>query len=156
MFRNLPDQSRALKSRVKILFRSFSIEVNLFKLQMKKKYMLKNISLSKSHKQWSFPSHGHAKTQTADRAEHADYSDHANRAHFAREFRLLQLARHWQIHSRSISQLTSKLTWPKFPTSHESEQSSTPIQKPYFLVKFNSSLQHSIYCSVRWAVLWIS
>ena len=39
MFRNHPDQSRALKSRVKILFRSFSIEINLFKLQMKKKYI---------------------------------------------------------------------------------------------------------------------
>ena len=38
--------------------------------------------------------YGHAKTQTADRAEHANHSDHANRAHFAREFRLLQLARH--------------------------------------------------------------
>ena len=38
--------------------------------------------------------YGHAKTQTADRADHADHSDHANGAHFAREFRLLQLARH--------------------------------------------------------------
>ena len=38
--------------------------------------------------------YGHAKTQTADHAEHADHSDHANCAHFAREFRLLQLARH--------------------------------------------------------------
>ena len=35
--------------------------------------------------------HGHAKTQTADRT---DYADHADHAYFAREFRLLQRARH--------------------------------------------------------------
>ena len=36
--------------------------------------------------------HSHAKTQTADRADHVD------RDLFSGEFRLLQLARHWQIH----------------------------------------------------------
>ena len=38
--------------------------------------------------------HGHAKTQTADRADPTDRADHADRAYFVGEFRLLQLARH--------------------------------------------------------------
>ena len=38
VFGNHPEQSRALKNRIKIFFRSFLIEVNVFKLQMKKKY----------------------------------------------------------------------------------------------------------------------
>ena len=38
--------------------------------------------------------HGHAKTQTADRADRINRADHVDRAFFSREFRLLQLARH--------------------------------------------------------------
>ena len=44
MFGNHPEHSRALKDRTKIFFRSFLIEVNVFKLQMKNKY---------AHRQWN-------------------------------------------------------------------------------------------------------
>ena len=53
--------------------------------------------------------HGHAKTQTAD---HADRTDHVERALFGGEFRLLQLARHGQIHSWPITKSTSTSLFP--------------------------------------------
>ena len=56
--------------------------------------------------------HGHAKTQTADRA------DHVKRALFAAEFWLLQLAWQRQIQSWPIALSTSILKWPKFLTSY--------------------------------------
>ena len=70
--------------------------------------------------------HSHAKTQTADRADHVD------RDLFSGEFRLLQLARHWQIHSWPITQSTSILTQPYSVTTNQSYSDSKT-----FLVKFN-------------------
>ena len=80
----------------------------------------------------------HAKTQTADRTDYADRADHVERALFAREFRLLQLARHWQNHSWPITQSTSILTWLKFPTSYVSVFNSD--SKTLFFSKVRANL----------------